>query len=677
MWAIFKLNVLTAMVTGQFKDDPDSFAEFYANEYDKAIKSGGDLLYGVNVINGNVKGMADAIVNALKKGTESVGSNFNVLQEIYPAAFDAYWLGAEMSPLPNPLIKPLGWPSTPPAPGTIQNIGPDPISLAATTAAHKAEVEALKAIEDELKKQTIKIPIPNNLILPEVTIPLYETALKLINKESASPVDAKSKEFFDRLKNYFNRPNASIRDRAKWLAFVQLNEEYGYANVSVRNRTIVGKRSITNPISGRLNLVVADNPSIGEIKPFEERLLDEYMIEYGHFIQFNEYPDSSKLSKSVNFLGGLAGDYGNMIKNTVGGKNLVDAYSTNYNTPGTTEYEAHKVIEKKIKTEFNENVEKYIVSNITELRTGINEFEIEQLIKNNPIIKNAIDIIKKIKEAKKKKPAIGKQIKKALKFEFPKLPDRKKIIEETKEKLLEKAIEEVKNQIIPPIEDIILQPIYQYVQMAVAILDSIPSPKPTTSEIKKFVKDTAKGLIPEIDIPIEIPNIPTKEELQEQIDAKTPTEEEIRALAEEKIKDLIPDPPFISFTPPSFIFSTKTNVMIDPFLQLAQIHLMGVGGNMMVTSQYTPPAPPAPAIINYTGYQVKSGPPVPDFPSTVEFPQIDLGSIEIPSFPELPQLPNISPVDLLTSLAISLPDIKIKPPKVDVNINAPTIPNVG
>jgi hypothetical protein len=484
MWAIFKLNVLTAMVTGQFKADPDEFAEFYANEYDKAIKSGGDLLYGVNVINGSVKGMADAIKIALKKGTDSVGSNFNVLAEIYPAAFDAYWLGAEMSPLPNPLIKPLGWPTTPPAPGTIQNIGPDPISLAATAALHKAEVEILKALEDELKKQTITLPAIAPL--PSITIPVYETAQKIINKEAVAPD-----------------------------------------------------------------------------------------------------------------------------------------------------------------------------------------------IKNHPVVKGAVEIIKKLKEAKKKKPAIGKQIKKALKFEFPKLPDRKKIIEETKEKLLEKAIEEIKNQIIPPIEDIILQPIYQYVQMVVAILDSIPSPKPTAAEIKKFVKDTAKGLVPEIDIPIEIPNIPTKEELQEQIDAKTPTEEEIRALAEEKIKDLIPDPPFISFTPPSFIFSTKTNVMIDPFLQLAQIHLMGVGGNMMVTSQYTPPAPPAPAIINYTGYQVKTGPPVPDFPSTIEFPQIDLGSIEIPTFPELPQLPNISPVDLLASLAISLPDVKINAPKVDVNIKIPTIPNVG
>lgn len=475
MWAIFKLNVLTAMLTGQFKADPDSFAEFYANEYDKAIKSGGDLLYGVNVINGNVKGMADAIKNALKKGTESVGSNFNVLQEIYPSAFDAYWLGAEMAPIPNPLIKPLGWSSTPPAPGTIQNIGPDPISLAATTAAHKVEVKALELLEDELKKQIVTLPsVPP---LPEIVIPVYETAQKIINKEEVGPD-----------------------------------------------------------------------------------------------------------------------------------------------------------------------------------------------IKNNPIVKGAVEIIKKLKEAKKKKPAIGKQIKKALKFEFPKLPDRKKIIEETKEKLLEKAIEEIKNQIIPPIEDIILQPIYQYVEAAVAILDSIPKPKPTTKEIKKFVKDTAKGLVPEIDIPIEIPNIPTKEELQKQIDEKTPTEEEITALAEEKIKGLIPDPPFINFTPPSFVFSTKTNILLDPFLSLAQIHLLGVSGNMMVMAQYPPPAPPAPAIISYTGYQVKNGPPVPDFPSTVEFPDVDLGSIEIPEFPELPELPNISPVDILASLALSLPNIQIK---------TPTIPNVG
>ena len=475
MWAIFKLNVLTAMVTGQFKSDPDAFAEFYAKEYDNAIKRGGDLLYGVNVINGNVIGMSDAIKKAFKKGTESVGSNFNVLSEIYPAAFDAYWSGAEMSPLPNPLIKPAGWVSTPPAPGTIQNIGPDPISLAASAALHKAEVEALKALEDELKKQTVTLPaIPP---LPEITIPVYETAQKIINKEVVKPD-----------------------------------------------------------------------------------------------------------------------------------------------------------------------------------------------IKNHPLIKGAVEIIKKLKEAKKKKPSIGKQFKKALKFEFPKLPDRKKLIEEAKEKLLQKAIEEIEKQIIPPIEDIILQPIYQYVQAAVALLDSIPKPKPTLPQIKKFVKDTINGLVPDIDIPIEIPNIPTKEELKEQIKIKTPTKEEIKAMAEDKIKGLIPKIPFINIMPPTFTWSTKTNIMIDPMINLAQLHLLNVGGNMMVMAQYPPPAPPAPAVLNYTGYQVKMGPPVPDFPPTVKFPQVDLGSIEIPKFPELPELPTIPAVDIAASLKISLPNIKIK---------TPTIPNVG
>lgn len=485
MWAIFKLNVLTAMVTGKFKNDPDAFAEFYANEYDQCIKRSGDMLYGVNVINGNVQAMATAIKDAFKKGTDSVGENYNVLSELYPACFDAYWIGAEMAPLPNPLLKPLGWMSTPPAPGTIQNIGPNPTSLAVSAAKNKAEVEALKILEDELKKQSVTIPgIPP---LPPITIPVYETALKIINKE-----------------------------------------------------------------------VVA--------------------------------PD----------------------------------------------------------------------------------------IKNNPIVKSAIEIIKKLKEAKKKKPAIGTQIKKALKFEFPKLPSRKKIIEETKEQLLEKAIEEIEKQIIPPIEDIILTPIYQYVQMAVALLDSIPKPKPTLPQIKKFVKDTAKGLIPEIDIPIEIPNIPTKEELQQQIDAKTPTKEEIKAMAYDKIKGLIPDPPFINFILPNLMWSTKTNIMIDPFIMLAQIHLLGVSGNMSVTAQYPYPAPPAPAVLNWSAYNVTTGPPVPDFPSTIKIPEVDLGSIEIPTFPELPELPSLSVADLIASLSISLPDLPkptIKPPNIEINI--PNIPGVG
>ena len=485
MWAIFKLNVLTAMVTGQFKNDPDAMAEFYAYEYDQCIKRGGDMVYGVPVLNGNVQGMSDVLKAAFKKGTDSVGESYNILSELYPAAFDAYWLGAEMAPIPNPLLNPKGWPSTPPAPGTMKNLGPNPIALSLSAAAHKVLVETLKKLEDELKTKTVTIP--GITPIPDITVNVYDTVQKIIKKE---PIDTK--------------------------------------------------------------------------------------------------------------------------------------------------------------------------------------------IKNHPIIKQAVEISKKLKEAKKKKPAIGAQIKKALKFEFPKLPSRKKIIEETKEKLLEKAIEEIEKQIIPPIEDMILTPIYQYVQMVVALLDSIPKPKPTLPQIKKFVKDTAKGLIPEIDIPIEIPNIPTKEELQKQIDAKTPTKEEIKAMAYDKIKGLIPNPPFINFILPNLMWSTKTNIMIDPFIMLAKMHLLGVSGNMTIMAQYPYPAPPAPAVITWNSYQVKDGPFIPDFPMTVKIPEVDLGSIEIPNFPELPELPMLSEVDLMASLKLSLPNLPIPTLKIpNIDIKTPTIPNIG
>jgi len=180
-WTLFKVNVLKSMVSFQFSKDMDAFADFYANEYDQCIKRGGDMLYGVPIMNGNVSGMSDVIKRALKKGQDSGGENFNILQEIYPAAFDAYWLGAEMAPIPNPLLKPAGWQSTPPAPGSIMNIGPNPIMLASSAALHKAEVEATKALEDKLKEQTINIPQ-----IGEVNV--YEIIQKILKKE---PIDSK------------------------------------------------------------------------------------------------------------------------------------------------------------------------------------------------------------------------------------------------------------------------------------------------------------------------------------------------------------------------------------------------------------------------------------------------------------------------------------------------------
>jgi hypothetical protein len=44
--------------------------------------------------------------------------------------------------------------------------------------------------------------------------------------------------------------------------------------------------------------------------------------------------------------------------------------------------------------------------------------------------------------------------------------------------------------------------------------------------------------------------------------------------------------------------------MLDPFVNVAKVHLMGTAGTMNVMAQYPPPAPPAPAIISWSGYNV-------------------------------------------------------------------------
>lgn len=406
-WTLFKVNVLKSMVSFQFSKDMDSFADFYATEYDRCIKRGGDMIYGVPVMNGNVSGMADVIKRALKKGQDSDGENFNILQEIYPAAFDAYWLGAEMAPIPNPLLKPLGWQSTPPAPGAIMNIGPNPIMLAASAALHKAEVEALKSLEDALKSATITIP-------PFGELNVYELIQKILKNE---PLDFK--------------------------------------------------------------------------------------------------------------------------------------------------------------------------------------------ILNHPSVKAGKAIIQKAKTAKKKKPSIGSQLKKAIKFPFPELPKKKEIIEKAKQKLLDTAVEELKKQLIAAIEETLIAPIQTAIQTAVALSNSIPSPKPTPAEIKKYIKDTINGLVPDISLPtITIPKIPTKEEFKKMIDDAIPTNEELLAMAYDLIKDKIPNIPNIFFIPPTIKFSFQSNIMINPFVNVAKTHLMGVSGIMSVIAQYPPPAPPAPAILNWTGYKI-------------------------------------------------------------------------
>ena len=491
MWAIFRVNVLEAMISGQFGKDTDSFVEFYVNEYDAAIKRGGDMVYGVPVMNGNVQGMKDVMKAAMKKGHESDGDNFNLLAEIYPAAFDAYWLGAEMAPIPNPILKTGGWFITPPAPGTITNIGPNPIILALTAAAHKAEVEALKAIEDKIKSQTIDLPGVG-------TINVYETVQKVIKKEIVDP---------------------------------------------------------------------------------------------------------------------------NILK--------------------------------------------------------------------RPEIQTAKELIVKLKEAKKKKPSIGSQIKKAIKFPFPKLPSKKKLMEEARKQ----AEEQAKEQIIKPIEAIIqeaiIQPIEAVIQQAVDMANSIPTPKPTKAEIKQYVKDTVNGEVSKIKLSgIALPKIPKKEEIKQMVKdtingmipdipglklPKIPTLAQIESMIYDMVLKLVPNIPNIFFIPPSIVISAPTNMLVEPFIALAQFHLMGTSGTHAVMSQYPPPLPPAPAFIQWTGYNVPNGPtiplpiytmkipPVPDLGSIVKLPDLpapDFSNVtEVFTIPNAPLLPNVALPTLPTIPTINIPKI--------------------
>jgi hypothetical protein len=409
MWTIYKVNVLRAMKSGKYGKDPESFATFLANEYDKCIKRGGDMLYGVPVINGNVIGMADVIKRALIKGQKAGGENFNLLQEIYPSAFDAYWNGAEMAPMPNPLLRPLGWPMTPPAPGTIMNIGPNPISLAQSAAKQTAIKAAMKALVDKLKEQNIDIP------------------------------------------------NA-----------------------------------------GTINV----GETIDKIKKGER---------------------------------------------------------------------------------------------------------IDDIIKKHPAVKAGMSVYAKYEQAKKMKPGTGSQFKPAIKFPFPELPKRSKLIEAAKKKLKEEALKVLKTQLEAAAKELIIS------TLAIAVFSTLPiaaQPFITQAIIKKYIGDKIDGKetewpklpnLPELPT-IPEPDIPTKEEIQKMIVEKIPTEAELSAMAESFILDKIPKIPNVFFIPPTKVFSPSTNILIDPFINVARLHLLGTGGTMMVMSQYPPPAPPAPAILQWSGY---------------------------------------------------------------------------
>jgi hypothetical protein len=131
--------------------------------------------------------------------------------------------------------------------------------------------------------------------------------------------------------------------------------------------------------------------------------------------------------------------------------------------------------------------------------------------------------------------------------------------------------------------------------------------------VKQYIKDKLDGKSPTSPFPADFqePNIPTKEEFDQKVKAKIPSDAEIDNLVAQKIMGKIPFVPNIHFIAPSLKFNSKTNILIDPFINFAKIHLLSRGGTMMVMAQYPPPAPPAPGILMWQGYNVRNGPPIP------------------------------------------------------------------
>jgi len=59
-----------------------------------------------------------------------------------------------------------------------------------------------------------------------------------------------------------------------------------------------------------------------------------------------------------------------------------------------------------------------------------------------------------------------------------------------------------------------------------------------------------------------------------------------------------------NWTPLPVIPNNDSNIFLNAFIQSANIHLMTVSGIFSVISQYPPPAPPAPGVVNWVSYKV-------------------------------------------------------------------------
>lgn len=110
-WETFKQNILRVANNPQSIDDIDIVAETYANEYDAAVKRGGDTINGIAIQKGNLEIMKQIFKSALQTGLSST-EPYDLVGEMGKGVV-AYWTGATME---NDIPEI-------PAPGSAQNTG--------------------------------------------------------------------------------------------------------------------------------------------------------------------------------------------------------------------------------------------------------------------------------------------------------------------------------------------------------------------------------------------------------------------------------------------------------------------------------------------------------------------------------------------------------------------------
>jgi len=109
-WNTFKSSLLPAMQSHVYGNNIAGFSKLFTTSYDITIKTGFDSLNKVPLAKGNTILMESTLTSLLLQTQLSTTLTF--LDVVGPAII-GYWVGAELSHFPPPMI---------PAVGTIQNI---------------------------------------------------------------------------------------------------------------------------------------------------------------------------------------------------------------------------------------------------------------------------------------------------------------------------------------------------------------------------------------------------------------------------------------------------------------------------------------------------------------------------------------------------------------------------